>query len=180
MARKQPPPNDSQERNTEIALFRYGLISAPLFDPLAEGQFEQALRAIAARAYRIPNSSRTRLNVSTLQRYLQLYNQGGDPIAWQFQHANTQWYGAGHFMALMSDPAPFGWLHLRTTKKGGMSGFLHLLQRVVSTARFLVSYPMAKARGFRLRRRLWFSVSTGVLVRAAPALHLGTGYLSQH
>jgi len=45
MSRKTSPPNDAQERNTEIALFRYGLISALLFDPLAAGQLEQALRA---------------------------------------------------------------------------------------------------------------------------------------
>jgi len=77
MSRKTSPPNDAQERNTEIALFRYGLISALLFDPLAAGQLEQALRAIAAKTYSIPYSSRTRVSVSSLRRYLQLYNQGG-------------------------------------------------------------------------------------------------------
>lgn len=77
MSRKSPPPNDAQERNTEIALFRYGLISALLFDPLAAGQLEQALRAIAAKTYTIPYSSRTQVSVSSLRRYLQLYNQGG-------------------------------------------------------------------------------------------------------
>jgi putative transposase len=77
MSRKQSPPNDAQERNTEIALFRYGLISALLFDPLAAGQLEQALRAIAAKSYAIPYSNRTRVSVSSLRRYLQLYNQSG-------------------------------------------------------------------------------------------------------
>lgn len=77
MSRKSSSPNDAQERNTEIALFRYGLISALLFDPLAAGQLEQALRAIAAKTYTIPYSSRTRVSVSSLRRYLQLYNQGG-------------------------------------------------------------------------------------------------------
>ena len=77
MSRKTSPTNDAQERNTEIALFRYGLISALLFDPLAAGQLEQALRAIAAKTYTIPYSSRTRVSVSSLRRYLQLYNQGG-------------------------------------------------------------------------------------------------------
>ena len=75
MSRKTSPPNDAQERNTEIALFRYGLISALLFDPLAAGQLEQALRAIAAKTYTIPYSSRTRVSVSSLRRYLQLYNR---------------------------------------------------------------------------------------------------------
>jgi transposase InsO family protein len=77
MSRKSLSPNDAQERNTEIALFRYGLISALLFDPLAAGQLEQALRAIAAKTYAIPYSSRTRVSVSSLRRYLQLFNQGG-------------------------------------------------------------------------------------------------------
>jgi putative transposase len=77
MSRKSSLLNDAQERNTEIALFRYGLISALLFDPLAAGQLEQALRAIAAKTYTIPYSNRTRVSVSSLRRYLQLYNQGG-------------------------------------------------------------------------------------------------------
>src|SRR5208283_1058498 len=77
MSRKSLSPNDAQERNTEIALFRYGLISALLFDPLAAGQLEQALRAIAAKTYAIPYSRRTRVSVSSLRRYLQLFNQGG-------------------------------------------------------------------------------------------------------
>jgi len=77
MSRKSSPPNDAQERNTEIALFRYGLISVLLFDPLAAGQLEQALREIAAKIYIIPYSKRTKVSVSSLRRYLQLYNQGG-------------------------------------------------------------------------------------------------------
>ena len=68
---------DPLERNTEIALFRYGLIAPLLYDPLAAGALEQALRAIAARSYTIPYSKRTRVGVSTLRRYLQQYNQGG-------------------------------------------------------------------------------------------------------
>jgi putative transposase len=77
MSRKPASPNDAQERNTEIALFRYGLISTLLFDPLAAGQLEGALRQIAARTYRIPHSRRSRVSVSSLRRYLQLYNRGG-------------------------------------------------------------------------------------------------------
>ncbi len=68
---------DPVERNTEIALFRYGLIAPLLYDPLAAGELERALRAIAAKSYTIPHSKRTRVGVSTLRRYLQQYNQGG-------------------------------------------------------------------------------------------------------
>jgi transposase InsO family protein len=68
---------DPLERKTEIALFRYGLIAPLLYDPLAAGALEQALRAIAAKSYTIPYSKRTRVGVSTLRRYLQQYNQGG-------------------------------------------------------------------------------------------------------
>lgn len=68
---------DPSQRNTEIALFRYGLIAALLFNPLAAGELEQALRAIANQTYTIPYSTRTRVGVSTLRRYLKQYNQGG-------------------------------------------------------------------------------------------------------
>jgi len=77
MSKRNAPQSDCVERNTEIALFRYGLIAALLYDPLAAGALEPALRAIAAKSYAIPYSKRTRVGVSTLRRYLQHYNQGG-------------------------------------------------------------------------------------------------------
>jgi transposase InsO family protein len=77
MARKDPKTQDPHERNMEIALFRYGLISALLFDPLAAGELEKALRQIASKSYTIPYSTRTKVGVSTLRRYLKLYNQSG-------------------------------------------------------------------------------------------------------
>ena len=77
MSPKHPPQIDLEERNTQIALFRYGLIAHSLFDPLAAGQLEGALRAIAAKTYAIPYSTRTRVGIATLRRYLQLYQQHG-------------------------------------------------------------------------------------------------------
>lgn len=77
MSRNKPEKPAGHERNTEIALFRYGLIARLLFDPLAAGQLEAELRKIAGQSYRIPYSSRTQVSVSTLRRYLKLYNQGG-------------------------------------------------------------------------------------------------------
>ena len=77
MPPKQPSPNGLEERHTQIALFRYGLIAPLLFDPLAAGQLEGALRAIAAKTYTIPYSKRTRVGIATLRRYLQLYQQHG-------------------------------------------------------------------------------------------------------
>jgi len=68
---------DKHERNTEIALFRYGLISTLLFGTLAAGELERNLREIAAKTYRIPYSSRTKVGISTLRRYLKLYQQNG-------------------------------------------------------------------------------------------------------
>jgi putative transposase len=65
------------ERDTQIALFRYGLIAPLLFDPLAAGELEKALRAIASKTYKIPYSTRTKVGVTTLRRYLKRYNQGG-------------------------------------------------------------------------------------------------------
>jgi putative transposase len=77
MAPTSPPTQALNERNTEIALFRYGLIAPLLFDPLAAGELEKALRQIASKRYAIPYSTRTQVGVSTLRRYLKLYNQGG-------------------------------------------------------------------------------------------------------
>jgi putative transposase len=77
MTRTSRKTQDPHERNMEIALFRYGLISALLFDPLAAGELEQALRQIASKSYTIPYSSRTKVGISTLRRYLKLYRQGG-------------------------------------------------------------------------------------------------------
>ena len=77
MTPKQPVRQDFEARNTAIALFRYGLIAPLLFDPLAAGQLEGALRAIAAKTYPIPYSKRTHVGIATLRRYLQSYNQGG-------------------------------------------------------------------------------------------------------
>jgi transposase InsO family protein len=44
---------------------------------LAAGQLEGALREIAAKTYSIPYSTRVRVGVATLRRYLQLYQQHG-------------------------------------------------------------------------------------------------------
>ena len=77
MTPKQPPQKDLEERNTAIALFRYGLIAHLLFDPLAAGQLEGALREIAAKTYTIPYSKRTRVGIATLRRYLTQYQQHG-------------------------------------------------------------------------------------------------------
>lgn len=77
MSPKTAPTPDKHERNTEIALFRYGLISTLLFGTLAAGELERNLREIASKTYRIPYSSRTRVGISSLRRYLKLYQQGG-------------------------------------------------------------------------------------------------------
>jgi putative transposase len=77
MTRRQAQKGDEQERNTEIALFRYGLIAPLLFAAPESGQLEAALRHLAGKTYQIPYSSRRRVSVSTLRRYLALYQDGG-------------------------------------------------------------------------------------------------------
>lgn len=76
MAHKSSPTQAPHERNTEIALFRYGLIAPLVFDPLAAGDLEKALRQIAIKRCTIPYSTHTQVGISTLRRYLKLYNQG--------------------------------------------------------------------------------------------------------
>jgi len=77
MSPKQPHEKDLETRNTVIALFRYGLIAHLIFDPLPAGQLEGALREIAAKTYSIPYSTRKRVGIATLRRYLQRYQQQG-------------------------------------------------------------------------------------------------------
>ena len=59
MTPKRSKSKDRHERDTEIALFRYGLVAQLIHDPPEPGQQEQLLREIASKTYRIPYSSRT-------------------------------------------------------------------------------------------------------------------------
>ena len=77
MSPKPSSEPDDHDLNTEIALFRYGLIAPLLYDPPGPGQQEQQLRQMAAKSYPIPGSSRTRVSVTTLRRYLKAYREGG-------------------------------------------------------------------------------------------------------
>jgi putative transposase len=77
MPPKLDPLPDRYDLTTEIALFRYGLIAALVQDPPAKGQLELALREIAAKPYHIPGSTRTRVSVTTLRRYLRTYQTKG-------------------------------------------------------------------------------------------------------
>jgi putative transposase len=77
MSPKTPSETDPYDLNTEIALFRYGLIAQLVHDPPPGGQQEQRLREIAAKTYRIPGSTRTSVSVTSLRRYLHAYREGG-------------------------------------------------------------------------------------------------------
>ena len=68
---------DAPDLNTEIALFRYGLIAHLVHTPPDSGQQERLLREIAARTYTIPGSTRTHVSVTTLRRYLKTYHEQG-------------------------------------------------------------------------------------------------------
>lgn len=77
MPRKTPSTPDAHERNTAIALFRYGLIAPLLFTTLSAGELERRLREIAGQSYDMPHSTRRRVGVTTLRRYLKAYRAGG-------------------------------------------------------------------------------------------------------
>lgn len=77
MPPQSDPLPDRHDLLTEIALFRYGLIAPLVHDSPQAGQLEPALRAIAAKPYRIPGSTRTRVSVTTLRRYLKTYRTHG-------------------------------------------------------------------------------------------------------
>ena len=48
-----------------------------MFDALPSGAAEKILKGIAARSYSIPYSNRTKVGISTLRRYLKLYQHSG-------------------------------------------------------------------------------------------------------
>jgi transposase InsO family protein len=77
MSTKRTIATETDDRATEIALFRYGLIAALVHTPPDQGRQEALLREIAARTYRIPGSTRTQVSLTTLRRYLQTYRDHG-------------------------------------------------------------------------------------------------------
>jgi len=77
MSPSTPSETDPYDRNTEIALFRYGLIAQLVHTPPDRGQQEGRLREIAARTYTIPGSTRTRVSLTTVRRYLKTYGAHG-------------------------------------------------------------------------------------------------------
>jgi transposase InsO family protein len=77
MCPKTPTEPDAYDLNTDIALFRYGLIAQLVHTPPDTGQQERLLREIAARTYTIPGSTRTRVSITTLRRYLNTYREKG-------------------------------------------------------------------------------------------------------
>ena len=68
---------DPHDLNTEIALFRYGLIAQLIHTPPDTGRQERLLREIASRTYTIPGSTRTHVSITTLRRYLKTYREKG-------------------------------------------------------------------------------------------------------
>ena len=77
MSRKNAAATETEDLNTEIALFRYGLIAQLVHTPPDKGHQERLLRELAAHTYRIPGSTRTQVSVTTLRRYLKAYREHG-------------------------------------------------------------------------------------------------------
>jgi putative transposase len=77
MCPKTSTEPDADDLDTEIALFRYGLIAQLIHTPPDEGQQEALLRHLASQTYQIPGSKRTRVSVTTLRRYLATYREKG-------------------------------------------------------------------------------------------------------
>ena len=77
MVQKTEHHPDGYDHNTEIALFRYGLVAPVIHNPPPKGCLEQALRDLAAQCYQSPTSAYTRVSVTTLRRYLKAYRSGG-------------------------------------------------------------------------------------------------------
>jgi putative transposase len=71
-------PDESKSRETEIALFRYGVIADLIHLPRERGSgLEQKLREKSAQSYCIPGSRRTHIAAETMRDWLGLYRKGG-------------------------------------------------------------------------------------------------------
>lgn len=68
---------DVETRRTEIALFRYGLLSPILHRELDRGELLAQLREVAGRHHQIPFSTRFTVSFSTLWRWLVAYRRLG-------------------------------------------------------------------------------------------------------
>jgi transposase InsO family protein len=67
---------DETERE-QIALFRYGVISELVSRPLAPGEKEKLLTAIAAKTWTLPGSLRTQIGRTTVRDWIELYQRHG-------------------------------------------------------------------------------------------------------
>lgn len=76
-AKQSGPLPPEEEKRTQIALFRYGLIAPLLHRPLERGEIIAHLRACTTEVHNIPYSKRNTLTADTIWRYLARYRKGG-------------------------------------------------------------------------------------------------------
>jgi putative transposase len=76
-AEQHGPLPPEEEKRTQIALFRYGLIAPLLHHPLERGEINAHIKACAAQPHQIPYSKRTTVNAETIWRYYARYRKGG-------------------------------------------------------------------------------------------------------
>lgn len=69
-AKRSGPLPPEEEKRTQIALFRYGLIAPLLHRPLERGEIIAHLRACTTKVHNIPYSKRNTLTADTIWRYL--------------------------------------------------------------------------------------------------------------
>ncbi len=78
MAQEQHGPlPPEEEKRTQIALFRYGLIAPLLHRTLERGEIIGHLKVVTAKTQKIPFSKRSTINAETVWRYLALFRKGG-------------------------------------------------------------------------------------------------------
>lgn len=77
MPEQRGPLPPEEEKRTQIALFRYGLIVPLLHRAPERGEIAAHCRAVAARTQLIPFSKRTGMHPDTIWAYLALFRKGG-------------------------------------------------------------------------------------------------------
>jgi putative transposase len=71
----------NHHQREEIALFRFGIISDLIASRLAPGELTRRIQEKSAQRWDIPYSNRTRLSVSTIRRWLILYERNGRELS---------------------------------------------------------------------------------------------------
>jgi putative transposase len=72
---------EDEALRTEVALFRFGVISELVASRLEPGELTELIYQKSEQHWHIPGSHRTRVSAATVRRWLRLYERGGRELS---------------------------------------------------------------------------------------------------